>query len=484
MTEAEKLIKGAEYMEWFAVYVVSAIVAYLLIRTYQKRKKGPLNLKQVTTTGPKIFAFIIGAALLLVSCALNALFGMMLAKAMPEYPTMGLITAVLLGLGNLASIFAIKEAVERKAAGDKLGAKVSRAKWFIIMCFSLMTASSMFLTLNGRLEDINLLADAKVAQNNKKIIANENAIKRGATVPSANTAKFQNLFIKNSNNARVRLTSVCTKNSGWYYNNYQSCKAYRTALANSGQAALNAQLEQASLALGDANIALLESKPMVFNPTFFGVAFATKWAFFLVAVFMELVAEVCLSYAFTKPKGRPLQNSGIKTVGISGINPASQNASPKGLVGAASSRAGAAAKKSKPPVAPRENTQFVKSEPKPALRGGQSAAIKALPNPYNNSVLEDELDDLLYQLAVANPQTKVTSPEINKIISDHRGGKGIKQDRILAAFRRNPDIILVRNQGKRDEFILRNVASGTSSGNTGMAAAEPGVSTLSSLPRA
>lgn len=484
MTEAEKLIKGTEYMEWFAIYVISAIVAYMLIRTYQKRRKGSLNLKQVTTTGPKIFAFAIGAALLLVSCSLNALFGLMLIKALPEYPVMGHITATLLGLGNLAAIFAIKQAVERGAAGDTRGMWIARGKWFAITCFSLMTASSIFLSLNGQLEHLNVVADAEIAQNDKLIAANENAIKRGAAIPSTSTAKFQNLLIKNSNGTSVRLTSVCTKNRGWYYNNSQTCRAYRSALVSSGQATRNAQLEQANITLGAASIALLKGKPPVFAPTFFGAPIDTKWAFFLVAVFMEIAAEVCLAYAFTKPKSRPSQNSGIKPAGISGTNPASQSASPKGLGGAASGGAGAEAKKPKPPATPKENTQFPKNQPKPALKGGQAAAIKALPNPFNNSVLEDELDDLLYQLAIVNPQTKVTSPEINKIISDHRGGKGVKQDRILAAFRRNSDVVLVRSQGKRDEFILRNVTYGAGSGNTGMATAEPGVSTLAGLPRA
>ena len=118
MSKEQQLIEGMAFMEWFGMYLIGTVIAFLLIRFFYKRKRtGIPNLKKMQTTGPKVFAFVIGGSLLLVSCALNAQFGMMLAQAMPEYPTIGKLTAILLGLGNLASIFAIKQSVERAAAG-------------------------------------------------------------------------------------------------------------------------------------------------------------------------------------------------------------------------------------------------------------------------------------------------------------------------------------------------------------------------------
>lgn len=486
MTEQQKLLAGVEFAQWIMVYIGVTVLALLAVIVYRKLMGTRGSLAGAVKVGKgatKVFALILGMSLLLVSSIMNAKFGLMIAEAFPAYPTVGRITAVMMGLGNLAAIFAIKQSVERQAMGDIKGMWMARAKWGVITAFSLMTASSILLTANNSIRDSNTLADAKVARNERQIAINEERAKDKLSMPSADTAKFQTMTVKNSNGVVVPLTRVCAKDSGWYYTKYAECREYRLALRSSGAAQESYRLKQQNVALDDANIAMMESKGTVFKPSIFGMSVDEKWAFFWAAVFLEIAAEVSLAYAFSKTHAAPASIRGTGQAGTKGSVPIPDKADPVQSGADPSKNKDLSSSKTNPAKSAKSTGQFHKSEPKPALRKSKSAALIAMTNPFADAVTDGEVDDLLFQLATENPQTNVTSGEINAVIAAHRQGKGVKQDRILAAFRRNKDVVLEDTSGGRPKFILRDVNGGKGPAQQAAGPMEPaGVNTLSALP--
>lgn len=421
----------------------------------------------------RVFANVLGVALICVSAFLNVGFVVGVGRGYPEATHIIPYLATLAGAVNLAAPLAVIVAWAAYKKKQHTLACVAGAAYFLILMFSLTTGSTVIHTssnnINHQRGNADLITQTKQAQvaNNKAQMqqalttANPEALALGATT------------MKNANGVSVSVARYC-KQGNWYFNNRTACRDYLSAQQSTAALAGVTTLRQANNKLMDEALQAQLNKPTPMLPKFLGFDVPENIMFSLCILVLEIAALVAFLY------GRTTAPSEDKEITVRQVQTELDLAETNRQTTPVQSRS-----KGKQSARSGNPKNLLKPTKAPPLKEQELCYRTAIGKVQPEGQISNELlEDLLYQLAAYNPNAVLTADAVIQLIADHRDGVSVGKERILKLISSDQmsDIVLTNGSKKPKVYSFKpqetssNVRSTQQSGASGLPAGQSALS--------
>ena len=433
---------------WVPAIALSLLGAAGLVLLTKKYIEYKFEIDLLNNAITLLAARLTGWSLLCVSAAMNMQFGFAMSKGFPAVEEYAVFVAVMMGAINLCagwSIALMKKAHDQKRTVIGSWAALS---YFLIVMFSLMTASSVLFSGHEGIETRISNTDTQIRINEEQRRVNAAQIAMLSNTPSSDAYQLGSGTMRNANGRNVSVSKYC-RQGNWYANNSTACQQYLTAQANSGAAAATQDLRQQNVTLLQASLDAEKAKPAPMTPLLFGFTLPPEAAYFFVALIIEIAAGVCLLHSMTGTPSQTVSFGGseLQTQADLRRSDAQSKGGKSGSKGGKSARSG--------------NADHLPVTPKtPPLKEQKRAYEDSIGSVQPEGAIPTELlEDLLYQLAIYNPGAQINVDHVIELIRENRGGVSVGKERLLKLISsdRMADIVLTGKENGRTVYTFNRV---------------------------
>ena len=427
----------------FALLTVGFIL--IMAKTYVKHH---LVILFFNSLAMRVFANLLGMALICVSAFLNVGFVVGVGRGYPDAGDMIPILATLAGAVNLAAPLAIIVAWTAYRKKQNGLALVAGLAYTLILMFSLTTGSTVIYSSANNIGTMRSNADLVTSTNQELIRANKAQMQDAMTYANPEALALGGTTMKNANGTRVSVSKYCSAGN-WYYNNRSECRDYLSAQqsteALAGVATLRTENKKLLTEARDAQL----NKPTPMLPKFLGFDLPENIMFSLCILVLEIAALVCFLYGRTTAPADTVEItvSELQSQADLRRSDAQSKGSKSKSTGTKSGRSG--------------NADHLPVTPKtPQLKEQKRAYMDAIGSTQPEGAIPTELlEDLLYQLATYNPGAQINVDHVMALIRENRGGVSVGKQRLLniIASDRMSDIVLTSTTNGRKVYSFKQV---------------------------
>lgn len=428
----------------FALLAVGTVL--FLAKTYVKHNLVILFFNSLVM---RVFANILGMALVCVSAFLNVGFVVGVGRGYPDAAGMIPILATLAGAVNLAAPLAVLVAWTAYRKKQTSLAIVAGTGYLLILFFSLTTGSTVIHSSAGNISTQRDNADLVTRTNQELIRANKAQMQDALTYANPEALALGGTTMTNANGARVSVSKYCS-HGNWYFNNRPVCRDYLAAQQSTEALAGVATLRTENKQLLKAGLDAQLNKPTPMLPKFLGFDLPENIMFSLCILVLEIAALVCFLY------GRTTAPSDTVEITVSDLQSAAD------LSQTVRQSKGSQSKSKRSQTGRSDNSANLKHVAEaPPLKEQKRAYMDSIGEVQpEGSIPTELLEDLLYQLATYNPKAQLNADHVIKIIANNRDGVSVGKQRLLniIASDRMSDIVLTSTTNGRKVYSFKQVA--------------------------